>query len=301
MPKPPPRNAFAAFLQDRAPGRALDQARLLPLAHIRPNPQQARQAFDESKLAELAASLQQHGLLQPVVVRPDPTAPGEFLLIAGERRLRAAQLAGLAEIPALIRDLPAAAAAILTAIENLQREDLDPEDEGRQYEQILTQTGWSQRELARQLGKDQEYVSRRLRMLRRPDLLAAVRDGTLTWHQAVSLLSQARPVVSPAETLAADDTPPVSPAETRGASTLPDGASAYPPAGLVERAVLDGAAAGGTSLPFRVRPVQQFRTWLQRTPPVTVPAAERATVRAELQAIQEQIAAFMAALADDAG
>src|SRR5215212_6650785 len=122
MPKMPlPRRPF--FQQAEA-GEELEGARLLPLDLVDANPQQARQVFDETALAELAASIAEHGVLEPILVRP----LGErYQVVAGERRTRAARIAGLADIPALIRELTDEEAAYVTAIENLQREDMDLE------------------------------------------------------------------------------------------------------------------------------------------------------------------------------
>ncbi len=162
------RNAFLDPITPPEPGSELAEARLLPLDTLDTNPYQSRQVFHEATLAELAASIQAHGVLQPIVVR----AVGErFQIVAGERRSRAARLAGLLEIPALIRELTDAQAAYATAIENLQREDLDLEDEARQYQALLTLAGLSQRALAAQLGVSHNYIAERVRLLDRPDLL----------------------------------------------------------------------------------------------------------------------------------
>src|SRR5215212_319461 len=156
MPKMPlPRRPF--FQQAEA-GEELEGARLLPLDVIDANPQQARQVFDERALAELADSIREHGVLEPILVRP----LGErYQVVAGERRTRAARQAGLREIPALVREMSDEAAAYATAIENLQREDMDLEDTARWLAYLQQLTGLSQRELAKRLGKTHNWVSRR--------------------------------------------------------------------------------------------------------------------------------------------
>jgi ParB family chromosome partitioning protein len=106
-------------------------------------------------------------------------------MVAGERRIRAARRASLTVLPALVRELSAAEAAYITAIENLQREDLDLEDEARQYQALLAATGLSQRALADQLGVSHNYIAERVRLLARPDLLTAYRAGTLTLRAVI--------------------------------------------------------------------------------------------------------------------
>src|SRR5689334_6869651 len=142
---PAPKTARRLFASlDTTPGSDLEGARRLPLDLIVANPHQPRQVFDAVSDAELAASIAQDGVIEPVIVRPHPTEAGRYLLVAGERRTRAARAAGLAEIPALIRDdLDDTTAYLLTVQENLQRASLDIEDEGRQFEALLGLTGLS--------------------------------------------------------------------------------------------------------------------------------------------------------------
>ncbi|HUS16618.1 MAG TPA: ParB/RepB/Spo0J family partition protein [Chloroflexia bacterium] len=190
MPAKAPRirNAFETFVPDQEPGRELEGARQLPLTLLEPNPHQARQVFDESKLAELTASVQEHGVLEPILVRP---LGDRYQIVAGERRYRAAIRADLAEIPAIIReDLSDVAAAFITATENLQRADLDLEDEARQFAYLVEQTGLSHRKLAEQLGIHHDYITRRIALLPHPRLLAAVRAGECTQQAALRLLAR---------------------------------------------------------------------------------------------------------------
>lgn len=137
---------------------------LVPLNVVRPNQDQPRKHFDETKLAELAESIRRHGLLQPIVVR---RAPEGFELIAGERRLRAAQLAGVDRLPALVREVDDPLETAL--IENLQREDLSPLEEAEALAALIGRHGYSHQEVADLLGKSRPYVSNTLALIRLPD------------------------------------------------------------------------------------------------------------------------------------
>lgn len=156
--------------------------RNVPLDRITPNPEQPRMTFDEQALAELTASIREHGVLQPVLVRPF----GEhhhYQLVAGERRWRAARQAGLTEIPALIEQLDDETALEIGIIENLQREDLSPLEEAMIYERMTSEHGYSVRRLAQKLGKDKGYVENRLRLASAPaeiKQLVSLRKDTLS-------------------------------------------------------------------------------------------------------------------------
>jgi ParB/RepB/Spo0J family partition protein len=147
---------------------------LVPVADVRPNPDQPRKHFDEEKLAELAASIKAHGLLQPIVVRP---AGAGFELLAGERRFRAAQIAGVDRLPALIREVEDPLEVAL--IENLQREDLSPLEEAEGLSTLIARHGYSHRAVAELLGKSRPYVSNTLALTRLPQEVKADlhRDG----------------------------------------------------------------------------------------------------------------------------
>jgi ParB family chromosome partitioning protein len=148
----------------------------IPVAEIGPNPLQPRRAFAESSLAELAGSLKQHGLLQPVVVTR--AATGGYHLIAGERRWRAARLAGLERIPAVVRETAGDADQLaLALIENLQREDLTAIEEARAYHHLRTELGLSQEEIAGRVGKERSTVANALRLLRLPLAVQAMVDS----------------------------------------------------------------------------------------------------------------------------
>jgi ParB family chromosome partitioning protein len=161
----------------------------LPVTSITPNPNQPRKDFEISSLEALAQSIKQTGLLQPVVVRRAMSGSG-YELIAGERRWRAAQMAGLATIPAIVREATHAESVELALVENLLREDLNPIEEAQAYQQLLAEFGWTQDELAQRVGRDRSSVANSLRLLRLPELLQAdLRSGRLTMGHARALLS----------------------------------------------------------------------------------------------------------------
>ena len=160
----------------------------LPLREIEPDPDQPRKRFDEAALAELAASIQENGLLQPIAVRPKPLGAG-YLIIAGERRWRAARLAGLDEVPALVKDVTDEQAAALALLENLQREDLDPIEVAEGCRQLIEKYGLTQETAAKRLGKSRSAVTNSLRLLNLPDdVRAKVSDGSLSAGHAKALL-----------------------------------------------------------------------------------------------------------------
>ncbi|HHQ48028.1 MAG TPA: ParB/RepB/Spo0J family partition protein [Acidobacteria bacterium] len=161
----------------------------LPVDRIAPNPSQPRRRFDEAALEELAASLKEHGLLQPVVVSDD--GEGGYVLIAGERRWRAARRAGLATIPAVIRERPGEAAALeLALVENLQRRDLTPVEEAHAFEEMRTRFGLSQAEIAQRVGRDRSTVANTLRLLRLPvKIQELLEEGRLSAGHARALLA----------------------------------------------------------------------------------------------------------------
>ena len=155
--------------------------RRVRLDHIEPNPDQPRLSFDPATLDELAASLKEHGVLQPILVRPLPE--GRFQLIAGERRWRAARIAGLEDVPALVEEIDDETALEIAIIENLQREDLSPLDEALMYDRMTRERGYSIRKLAQKLGKDKGYIENRLRLADAPaevKQLVSLRKDTLS-------------------------------------------------------------------------------------------------------------------------
>ncbi len=172
--------AIVSLLSSDGPIRSVG-VRIVAIDRIEPNPEQPRLAFDQSSLQELAASIREHGVLQPILVRPlDAT---RYQLIAGERRWRASKIAGLETIPALIEDIDDDTALEIAIIENLQREDLSPLDEAAMYDRMVREHGYSIRKLADKLGKDKGYLENRLRLADAPPEvreLVSLRKDTLS-------------------------------------------------------------------------------------------------------------------------
>lgn len=173
--------------QEGAAAAAID----IPVDAIAPNPRQPRKSFDDKALHDLAASLTQSGVLQPVVVR---RLDSGYQLIVGERRWRAAKLAGLTRIPAVVREASDAQSLELALVENLLREDLNPIEEAEGYQQLLAEFGWTQEELAQRVSRDRSSIANCLRLLKLPDLIQAdLRAGRLTMGHARALLSLTSP------------------------------------------------------------------------------------------------------------
>ncbi len=156
--------------------------RQIPVARIVPNPGQPRTVFEQGALDELTASVREHGILQPILVRPH-VEPGQYQVIAGERRWRAATAAGLETIPAMIEEIDDDTALEIAIIENLQREDLSPLEEAVMYDRMVKEHGYSIRRLAQKLGKDKGYVENRLRLAGAPleiQQLVSLRKDTVS-------------------------------------------------------------------------------------------------------------------------
>lgn len=161
---------------------------LISVASITPSRHQPRKHFDEARLKELADSMRTHGVLQPIVVRR--TAAGGFELIAGERRWRAAKLAGITEIPAVVRVLDERASAEIAIVENLQREDLSPLERARAFSALAEQFSLSHQQVAERVGVDRATVSNTLRLLElEPEIADMVQSGRLSQGHAKALLS----------------------------------------------------------------------------------------------------------------
>jgi len=172
--------AIVSLLSPESPTRSMG-VRMLPIDRIDSNPEQPRLAFDEETLQELSASIREHGVLQPILVRP--IAGNRYQLIAGERRWRASKTAGRETIPALVDDIDDETALEISIIENLQREDLSPLDEAAMYDRMIRDHGYSVRKLAQKLGKDKGYLENRLRLADAPPEvreLVSVRKDTLS-------------------------------------------------------------------------------------------------------------------------
>ncbi|HEY7785009.1 MAG TPA: ParB/RepB/Spo0J family partition protein [Pyrinomonadaceae bacterium] len=167
--------------------RPTDDTNLIQLDQIHPNPVQPRTNFDEAKLAELSQSIIENGLVQPLVVR---RRGSNYELIAGERRWRAAKIAGLSSVPAIVRDVPDEKLLELALIENIQREELNPIEEAGAYKKLIETVGLTQEVLAKRVGRDRSYITNYLRLLRLPeDLQQLVQEGMLSTGHARTLLA----------------------------------------------------------------------------------------------------------------
>lgn len=166
--------------------------RMVPIEHVSRNPRNPRRQFDESDLQDLASSIRQHGIVQPVVVRP---VADLFEIIAGERRWRAAQLAGLHEIPVIVRVVDDRTALEIAIVENVQRADLNPLEEALGYDQLIAEYGYTQNDLGGIIGKSRSHVANSLRLLKLPE---PVRDmlssGELSAGHARALITTSDPV-----------------------------------------------------------------------------------------------------------
>lgn len=176
----------------------------LPISEIEPNRAQPRKQFDDEALAELSASISQHGVLQPLLVRP--VAGGSYQLVAGERRWRASRMAGLTEVPVVIREMSDKEAAELALIENLQREDLNPMEEAMGYRTLMETYGLTQEETAKSVNKSRPAVANALRLLGLSEpVRAMVEDGRLSAGHARALVTLgARQQQAAAETVVKD-------------------------------------------------------------------------------------------------
>lgn len=166
--------------------------RLVPIEYISRNPRNPRRYFDEAELQDLAASIRQHGIVQPVVVRT--LASNQFEIIAGERRWRAAQLAGFTEVPVIVRDVDDRTALEIAIVENVQRADLNPLEEALGYEQLISDHGYTQNDLGEIIGKSRSHVANSLRLLKLPDQVKDyLADGSLSAGHARALVSTSDP------------------------------------------------------------------------------------------------------------
>ena len=165
-----------------------ENADLLPLDEIEPNRGQPRRSFDEAALAELADSIREHGVLQPLLVRP--MTDGGYRLVAGERRYRAARMAGLTEVPVTVREMTDEQESVFALIENLQREDLNAIEEAEGLRRLIETFGLTQEQAAARIGKSRSAVTNSLRLLRLPqDIIERVQSGDISMGHARALLS----------------------------------------------------------------------------------------------------------------
>lgn len=172
-------------VEDISTGNSSTKVKLLD---IEPNREQPRKQFDEEALAELSDSIAQHGVLQPLLVRPMPD--GGYQLVAGERRWRASRMAGLTEVPVVIRDLTDAQVAELALVENLQRENLNPLEEANGYKELSDKFGYTQEKISEIVGKSRPSIANALRLLNLPsDVQEMVSNGSLSMGHARAILS----------------------------------------------------------------------------------------------------------------
>ncbi|MBZ9684216.1 ParB/RepB/Spo0J family partition protein [Mesorhizobium sp. B2-5-9] len=220
------------------PGMSADGK--VPIEFISANPKNPRRHFGDAELTDLAQSIREHGVVQPVVARPSPTQAGRYEIIAGERRWRAAQRAGLTEIPVIIRDVNDRTALELAIIENVQRADLNPVEEAQGYQQLIDDHGYTQADLGQVIGKSRSHVANTLRLLKLPDVIRDMLvDGALSAGHARTLVTAEDPAglakriveeglsVRQAEALAqmpagasSNGTKPAAPAAEKDADTL---------------------------------------------------------------------------------
>ena len=166
----------------------------IPVEFLRPNPRNPRRNFGEEELAELTASIKEKGIIQPLLARPVPGLAGMFEIVAGERRWRAAQRAGLHEVPIISVEADDRQALELAIIENVQRSDLNPLEEAAGYEQLLDEFNYSQTDLAKVIGKSRSHVANSLRLLKLPEhTKLLLHEGKLSAGHARLLLSTAEP------------------------------------------------------------------------------------------------------------
>jgi len=179
----------------RDPDRTLAPDRKVPIEKLRPNPDQPRRTFDDEALAELAQSIREKGILQPLIVRPVPGSDEMFEIVAGERRWRAAQRAGLHEAPVLVRDFNDTEVLEIGIIENIQREGLNAIEEAAAYRALIDRFGHTQDKVAEALGKSRSHVANCLRLLNLPDAVQAmVTDGRLSSGHARALITASDPL-----------------------------------------------------------------------------------------------------------
>ena len=189
---------LSALLGDEAEGGVVsgEGMREIPIELIHRNPDQPRQHFSEAEIDELTASIRDKGVLQPILVRPSPKISGEYEIVAGERRWRAAQKAGLAVLPVLVRDMADDQAFEIAVVENVQREDLNAMEEAQAYASLMRRMAYTQDKAAAAVGKSRSHVANTLRLLQLPD---SVQDhvlyGRLTAGHARAILTAAFPEV----------------------------------------------------------------------------------------------------------
>ena len=259
-----------------------DHQRILPIEALEPGPFQPRGPMEPEALQELAESIREHGILQPILVRPKPGSSGVWQIIGGERRCRAAQLAKQHEVPVVVRDFDDRTAMAAGLVENLQREDLNPLEEAIGYQRLLDDFGLKQETLGQAVGKSRSHVANTLRLLNLPDKVRALlSSGSLTAGHARALLTADDPValaeqvvtrglnVRQTEALAA-----ASPAKPNAARAVSDPETKALEKDLGERLGLGVAirrSGKGGKLVLSWRDLDQLETVLRLLKPGTAP------------------------------
>jgi ParB family chromosome partitioning protein len=192
------RGLSALFGDDATPAAAPqshENPRSLPIEQLKPSRFQPRRNFDAENLAALTESVREKGILQPILVRRDPSEPGRYEILAGERRWRAAQAARLHEIPVIIRDMDDRGASEIALIENIQRQDLNAIEEGEGYRRLIDEFGHTQEELGRALGKSRSHIANTMRLLSLPEeVKAMIAEGRLSAGHARALVTARDPL-----------------------------------------------------------------------------------------------------------
>jgi ParB family transcriptional regulator, chromosome partitioning protein len=190
------RGLSALFGDDETPAAPQKQDNLhsLPIEQLKPSRFQPRRHFDAENLQSLTQSVREKGVLQPILVRRDPSEPNRYEILAGERRWRAAQAAQLHEIPVILREIDDRGASEIALIENIQRQDLNAIEEGEGYRRLIEEFGHTQEELGRALGKSRSHIANTMRLLALPeDVRAMVVDGRLSAGHARAILTSRNP------------------------------------------------------------------------------------------------------------
>lgn len=262
--------------QRASAGEAGSELRRVRVAEIRPNPYQPRKEFSEEELAELEASLRASGLIQPITVRRAPNGRG-YELIAGERRLRAAQRIGWAEIPALVKDIDDQMAATLALVENLQRSDLNPIEEAEGYQRVMQEFSLTQQQVADVVGKDRSTVANALRVLNLPATVRRMlQEGQITVGHARALLGLGNEmrIVDVAREIVAHELT-VRDVEKRARDVTPQRRRESE----AEKGGEAGKGGGGSKDPQARRIEDQLRRYLQTDVHLTVSAKQRGEIR----------------------
>jgi ParB family chromosome partitioning protein len=182
--------------EENVPPRIATLDRQVPIEFVSRNPRNPRRLFTEADLEDLTQSIREHGIVQPVVVRPAKDSPDRYELIAGERRWRAAQRAGLTTVPVIIREVDDRVALELAIIENVQRADLNPIEEGMGYQLLIDDHEYTQADLAQVIGKSRSHVANTLRLLKLPELVRDhITNGALSAGHARTLITAENPEV----------------------------------------------------------------------------------------------------------